>query len=187
MDDNCDKNVLADKELFWIKLLNSSYLLGFNDNIKGYGNISDVSNLLLFRSNHPYYALSVTKFRDRSSKRNKNRVYNSINDLTNKINEIVGDMDLYRYLKSLNKPTISNLISHCYNNEYLDQFSGDKRKVLLSLLCVFQLNLHKTKSTIKDKNKFGEVKVKVNLNKTLNNYIIKDIVGHDRILPCKII
>lgn len=40
LEENSDKNKLFSKELFWIKLLNTAYPFGLNDNIKGYGNVS---------------------------------------------------------------------------------------------------------------------------------------------------
>ena len=45
---------LFDKELLWTKLLNTAYPFGCNDNIKGYGNISQGISPTSF-NNHPYH------------------------------------------------------------------------------------------------------------------------------------
>lgn len=49
MSENNDKNILLHKELFWIKLLNTAFPFGLNDNIKGYGNISEINNPLIYK------------------------------------------------------------------------------------------------------------------------------------------
>ncbi len=47
---------LQKRELFWIKLLNTAYPFGLNDNIAAYGNISE--GITPFnRISHPYFSL----------------------------------------------------------------------------------------------------------------------------------
>ena len=50
--EKCNGN-LFDAELFWIKLLNSAFPFGLNDNIKGFGNISEIDDL--FKKKCPYF------------------------------------------------------------------------------------------------------------------------------------
>ena len=45
-------NDLRDKELLWIKILNTAYPLGCNENIKNYGNILEETNFVN-KTNHP--------------------------------------------------------------------------------------------------------------------------------------
>ena len=47
---------LHDKEIMWIKILLSSYPFGFNDQIKGFGNISNTSNPLI-KPDHPFFVM----------------------------------------------------------------------------------------------------------------------------------
>lgn len=73
MEENSDKNILLSKEFFWIKLFMGPFSFGLNDNIKGYGKVRDINNPLAYKTNHPFYSLSMVKRREnRGKKKNRN-------------------------------------------------------------------------------------------------------------------
>ncbi len=49
---------LAEHENFWIRLLNAAYPFGLNDNVSGYGNISEGLDPLQ-KANHPYFCVPL--------------------------------------------------------------------------------------------------------------------------------
>ena len=59
--ENVDSSVdITERELFWINILNTAYPFGLNDNIKGYGNISEgvlPSNV----GKNPYFSIQVKR------------------------------------------------------------------------------------------------------------------------------
>lgn len=142
--DNCseneDKTILQEKELFWIKLLNTAYPLGLNDNIKGYGNLSNITNPFIYKENHPYYSLSIVKHRTRSIRRNKNKNKTTLQEFIDKANNLDDVLLLYRYIKSLKKAFIRRIIALCFDSNFLCNFGELTKRLLLSILCSFWYN-----------------------------------------------
>ncbi len=65
-----DKKDLCNRELLWIKLLNTAYPYGLNDNIAGFGNVSEGADPLL-KKGHPYFAMRYNaKFCTNNSAKN---------------------------------------------------------------------------------------------------------------------
>lgn len=57
MPENMDKLVLEEKELFWTKLLLCPHTFGNNDFIKTYESITNITNPLTHKNNHPCFSL----------------------------------------------------------------------------------------------------------------------------------
>ncbi len=75
---------LTEREGFWIRLLNTGFPFGLNDNITGYGNISEGTDPLQ-KTNHPYFSIPLP-YRRRCKKpvkkrRNKNLNFLAIEEL----------------------------------------------------------------------------------------------------------
>lgn len=86
--EHVDENeVITDRELFWVKTLNTAYPFGLNDNIKNYGTVSEGSDPLLHREN-PYLVGSFMnvkrhyKKRRRKSKKVDNDVCQALTNFT---------------------------------------------------------------------------------------------------------
>ena len=68
---------LLECEDFWIRVLNTGFPFGLNDNISGYGNIS-LSVSPFGKNKHPYYGIKVPrKPRSHGRKRRRKRVLNN--------------------------------------------------------------------------------------------------------------
>ena len=65
-----------DRELKWIKQLQTVYPLGLNDNVMGVGNISKLTNINIME-------ISSKKSRNNRNKRTIHRVFVSLSDLLN--------------------------------------------------------------------------------------------------------
>lgn len=78
-EENTEKRIRTDKELFWIKLLNTAYPLGLNDQIKGYGNITD--HISPFKkAAHPYWRIKLKiANKQRKKKRSKRQTLSTQN------------------------------------------------------------------------------------------------------------
>ena len=66
-----DRNELRTREDFWIRLLNTAYPFGLNDNIAGYGNVTEVNPLE--KPNHPYFRIQLPPRKRPPSDRKKNK------------------------------------------------------------------------------------------------------------------
>ena len=197
---NTEKRVLIDKELFWIKLLNTAYPFGLNDNIKGYGNISDISNPLDYRNNHPYYNLRIIKqrirngtVRNRNKNRNKSKEF-KIDEFVNNINSLDSVINIYRYIHSLRKHDINTITTLSYNNNnnLLLNLNDKTKCILLSILCKFHFNKNNNKQNSRTKiNTYCNIEVKyihnildeINLNKIFNSNLITEIITLNSNVP----
>lgn len=108
-DDNDNKchNIRTDKELYWIKLLNTGYPFGLNDKIKHFGLIS--KNYNKNQTYNPFFTLKITPPKKNRGRRTKSKLkenyikynpdswYDACIKLTPK--------DLLTLIKSLNKKT----------------------------------------------------------------------------------
>lgn len=96
-DDNISTRIRLEKELFWIKLLNTAFPIGLNDKIKGFGNISGNKTNLLESKNQPYFALKIHAPAKNRGKRNKHR---SPNNLVQNICSQSISYDEYRIMRN---------------------------------------------------------------------------------------
>ncbi len=75
-----DKNIratLLDRELHWLKVLNTSFPYGLNDSIKGYGLVSSGLDPSL-SNKHPYFTIPLNRsFRSHGNRKRATRKINS--------------------------------------------------------------------------------------------------------------
>lgn len=115
--ENSTKNIRMEKENFWIRLLNTAYPMGLNDQIKGYGNINE-SVSSLDKVSHPYWSFEIKLV---NRKPNKNKKYNNNNlNITEFIESIINEPPYQARNKilELNNKNIKALINYVrgYNN-----------------------------------------------------------------------
>ena len=191
LPENADKSILNEKEMFWIKLLNTAYPFGNNDNIRSYGNISHIPNPLTYKSNHPYFCLHITKIHKRSNNRrhrNKEKHINSINDFINFMETNPDLQSIRQYLYQMKKKYINQIIYKCHTFDFLENITTEQKHYLLCLLCKFHFNSIKNSTSKKKPFKYSEycnLKInyihtmldKINLNKILNNNKIRTLIS----------
>jgi hypothetical protein len=114
-----ESDPIFDRELFWIKLLNTTYPFGLNDNIKGYGIISEGVDPLL-RSDHPYLCGSFIKIkrkhrrRRRRSKKVEENICETLSQFTS------SDVpQLIRYLRNKSQKTLAIVYGYVHLNNNL--------------------------------------------------------------------
>ncbi len=133
-----DKKDLCSRELFWIKLLNTAYPFGLNDNIAGYGNVSEGTDPLL-KKGHPYFAIrckSKTRNKNTTRKRRVSRQLNNqvINDLSTFLNnKSFGYVNrIIVYLKKQSQKTLR--VCHSYIASIDDSCDSVLRLMLTGFL-----------------------------------------------------
>jgi hypothetical protein len=126
-----DKNHnIVEREVFWIKLLNTAYPYGLNDSIHGYGNVSEGSNPLE-KANQPYFS-APSAFRKRKNIHKRRHNGRLITDAV----DIIANMQIANarnirifiaYLRSLNKQTLRHI------NQFLQQntCTYEERRILM--------------------------------------------------------
>ncbi len=121
---------LADRENFWIRLLNTAYPFGLNDNVSGYGNISEGLDPLQ-KANHPYFCVPLPVKRPKKPHKNRrSKVLNqsAVQEL-NQILEFTGE-GVYHAIQFLKKQTLRT-IKHCYTVVLSDSSISNHLKVFL--------------------------------------------------------
>lgn len=123
-----DKKQLHEKELKWIKLLNTGYPFGFNDKILNYGCITKKCTDSGMEANNFTLSIKIKglhKTKRGIRKRRKKIIdYTAIDNLLEIYNNNDKDKvrQLYRYYRSLNKATISYLKKEILSNDYILEF-----------------------------------------------------------------
>ena len=127
---------------FWIKKLNTAFPFGLNDNIKGYGTISEGCDPLLYKDN-PYLNSSCinlkrkNKKRRRKSKRVDDDVCNALKDFTkDKIPLLV------KYLRNRSQRTLALVYQYTKMNNDLPL------EVLLAIKAYLARYYHVPKETL---------------------------------------
>ncbi len=130
------ENSLQVRELFWIKLLNTVYPFGLNDNIASYGNISEGINPFN-RIRHPYFSLPFA-LRKRSKFQRKHRKSKQENkDAIDYIKAIFVSKRygknnmIFNYLKQQSQKTLA------FCQKYIAQCNQDCDPVLKLALMAF--------------------------------------------------
>ena len=116
-----DKGMLLAKENKWIRILNSAFPFGLNDNIKGYGLTRDITDPTQHK-NAPY--LNYPMFRRRRSHGRRKRKNKTVSIYSNwcelkEICEIVKSTERYRWLyitlRSFNKTSLQKCLTDIQN------------------------------------------------------------------------
>lgn len=109
-------------ELLWTKILNTAYPFGCNDNIRGYGNITEEQNFER-KKNHPYFQYPCPRKprshgRRKRAKRNSQLEVNSVNTAYDTLtDDSIGIRTLFLYLRALPKITIRKLLNTAMANK----------------------------------------------------------------------
>ena len=117
------KPELLEKELFWIKALNTAYPLGLNDSIKNFGYISENINPLEKRS-HPYYSIPVRDNRPKQKGHGRKRRRKPAYKCTNSVEQIINSIsaleyrNLFIHMRSIPRKEIKMLIEHSSSQEF---------------------------------------------------------------------
>jgi hypothetical protein len=121
------KDILTNMELEWIRLLNSAFPFGMNENIKGYGNATKVS-MNSDVSKHPYMYYKFARKQNKSHTSNFKKRYNKSNNIQPTINAWKNQLEnwenktdfnsIYNFMLNLKKnklQLICSTISHSIN------------------------------------------------------------------------
>ncbi|MCP4653358.1 MAG: GIY-YIG nuclease family protein [Candidatus Omnitrophica bacterium] len=141
-------NSLQTRELFWIKLLNTAYPFGLNDNIASYGNISE--GITPFnRIGHPYFSLPFA-MRKRSKFQKKHRRSKQENkDIIEHIKAIfISDRFgknnmMFNYLKQQSQKTLA--FCHKYTAQCNQDCDPMLKLALMAFLAGYYKHLEKEK------------------------------------------
>ena len=151
--ENEGKPELRDREIDWIKIATSAYPYGFNDAIKGYGNISEwTENKKMTGSNCPYFKVPARKVR-RNKKRGKKRRRSKIVDenFTAEIERLYTAREyktLYQSLRHASKRTLKKA--------WHETCSVTDNQVIRLLICGYSIGYFDDKeSVIKTMRKAG--------------------------------
>ena len=111
--ETANKQTLQENELKWIKIVNTAYPFGLNDSIKGYGNVSDWTNINPMKKvTNPYFNHPIAGLRKRTGKKRK-RSKKLDDDFIDKIENLIS-MEKYREayveLQHASNRTVKNAI-----------------------------------------------------------------------------
>ena len=169
------------KELYWINLLQTAFPFGLNDQIKEYGNISNIDNPLRFRNN-PYNGFQIKRYNKHHGQRTKTNPNTLSNeDLIALLVEQEANTGC-KLLNSIHKKQIkdiSNMILHDPKFTELEQYT---RLKLYACLSKFYFKYHKLERKPKElaPNKIklifynpyiSRLKIPKLFNGTLNNFL----------------
>ena len=127
---------IGERELFWIKMLNTAYPYGLNDSIHGYGNISEGINPLE-KASQPYFAAPTAyRMRKKTHRRRSSKQLqtDAIDQITNM--PIVTARNLRTfiiYLHNLNQKTLRHINQYLCNGTCT--FSENRRSRVLKENC----------------------------------------------------
>lgn len=145
--EHVDQNdLITDRELFWIKTLNTAYPFGLNDNIKNYGTVSEGTDPLLQRDN-PYLVGSFMNLKRRYKKRR--RKSKKVDDnVCQAINNFNADTipQLVRYLRNRSQKTLRLVHDFVQTNSELP------KAILLATKCFLARYYHMPKLTVMQQN-----------------------------------
>lgn len=119
---NIEKQTRTDKELFWIKLLNTAFPYGLNDQIKGYGNISDSMGPFQ-KISHPYWKISISKI-NRNRKKRRSCKHPFSQEKRDKLHTDLGELEIkeaYKIVMPLPKKEKRLLINYISGATNLDK------------------------------------------------------------------
>lgn len=137
-----DSDPIFDRELFWIKLLNTTYPFGLNDNVKGYGIVSEGVDPLQ-RSDHPYLCGSFIRIkrrhrqRRRKSKKVDENICETLSDFT--VNNIP---QLIKYLRNKSQRSLALAYTYVQSNNDLPS------EILLTIKAYLARFYHVPKKTV---------------------------------------
>ncbi len=123
---------LVERENFWIRFLNTAFPFGLNDNITGYGNISDGLDPLQ-KATHPYFAIPVVSAKKRPSGTRKKRKSKQINvKVIEELERIftISGAGMYNAVQFLRKQSQQTL-QFCYKKVVFSTFTCDNQLKLL--------------------------------------------------------
>jgi hypothetical protein len=145
---------IIDRELFWIKMLNTAYPYGLNDSIHGYGNVSEGLNPLE-KASHPYFAAPVA-FRKRKRihrrRRSKQLHTDAVNQITAMPLVTARNLRIFIiYLHSLNQRTLRHVNQYLRSNECT---FGENRRLTVTAFLASYFNQRQKTQAVKDIDSF---------------------------------
>ncbi|MCP4490897.1 MAG: GIY-YIG nuclease family protein [Gammaproteobacteria bacterium] len=165
---------LHERELYWIQLLNTAYPFGLNDNISGYGNISEDVDPL-HKKNHPYFCIKA-KLRKRKNKNKRNSKVKNQNILQN-LKDLYSESGvnlrrLFMFLKQQSRKTLKI----CHNN-IMDR-SFDKMPVLKLTVVAFMAGFYDVRTVNKTSKPPQERLIIPFLSKGIQDLNLMRCLGH---------
>lgn len=114
---------LRQNETLWIKILNTAYPFGCNDNISGYGNTTEEINFER-KTDHPFFRYPCQRKprshgKNSRAKRKSHIPMTTVNEAYTKLtNNAIEIKDIIRYLRSLPKQLCQELLTKAMDNRH---------------------------------------------------------------------
>ena len=147
-----DDKVRKSKELFWIKLLQTAYPFGLNDQISGYGNISN--NIDPLNNPHnPYHGFTI-HLKNRNHGLSKNKpTYNNITTIDDFVNTLsnLNANKICRILNTTSKTQLDNLLDYIYSSQEFIELCSNFKKTLFAALSKYYWSNNNRNKKAQDK------------------------------------
>lgn len=181
VDNKRTKVVLRTLESNWIRVLNTAYPFGLNDNVKGFGNVSNWNNCLTTQEGRlPFFGLKVPKAKKKKRiKRHRSKRYDD--NFIDKVAELHASDEhrkLYTYLRSSSKRTLKTALKlvEC------ERVPNNIRMIIVGYYAGFfdsdkKLLREKKPDTIVLKYSSTQIE-KLRLEKVLNKPLLQKLLGN---------
>ena len=175
--DSQDNKIRRDKELFWIRMLQTAFPMGLNDNIQGYGNISLNPNPFIQNKN-PYSGFRISLRNRNHGKRNKNNFTNLSSEQIRQLfcnNKL---SDICKILNRTKKSIINQVIDYIINVQEFKQLNQNIKQQMYASFFRYFFEKHLFK---KERVSTHRLKIPF-INKSLEFMNIKRVVNKPEVL-----